>query len=66
MDSTTEPDLRESPLSGEEPLAHVTRDGVEYTILGTAHISHKSVETVRRMLGGGDYDAVAVELCSSR
>ncbi len=66
MDPTSEAELQEPLLSGDEPVAHLTRDGVEYTVLGTAHISHKSVETVRRMLGEGDYDAVAVELCSSR
>ena len=45
---------------------HLTRDGVEYTLLGTAHVSRKSAETVERMLGEGDYDAVAVELCTTR
>lgn len=52
--------------TSDEPLAHVTRDGVEYTLLGTAHVSRKSAETVRRMIDEGDFDAVAVELCPTR
>ncbi len=35
-------------------------------ILGTAHVSRVSREQVTRLLGSGDYDAVAVELCGSR
>jgi pheromone shutdown-related protein TraB len=63
-DGRTEP---APPLvDGGEPVVQVTRDRVEYTLLGTAHVSRRSVETVRRMLDEGDFDAVAVELCSSR
>ena len=52
--------------SPEEPTARWFRDGVEYTLLGTAHVSRRSVETVRAMIRDGDFDAVAVELCSTR
>jgi pheromone shutdown-related protein TraB len=54
------------PPRPPEPVALVTRDGVEYTLLGTAHVSRRSEETVRRMLDEGSFDAVAVELCASR
>ena len=36
------------------------------TILGTAHVSHVSVETVKQLLDSGSFDAVAVELCANR
>ena len=54
-----------SALSGQ-PLARVTRDGVEYTILGTAHVSRASVSAVQALMQNANFDAVAVELCDSR
>ena len=48
-------------LSGQ-PHAIVERDGVRYTLLGTAHVSHSSVDAVRAAIDGGDYDTIAVEL----
>lgn len=53
-------------LFADEPVREVTRDGVQYTLLGTAHVSRTSAEAVRRLLDSGRYDAVAVELCGSR
>lgn len=53
-------------LFGDEPVAHVQRDGVEYTLLGTAHVSRISAEVVQRALASGHFDAVAVELCAAR
>ncbi|MDR3389723.1 MAG: TraB/GumN family protein [Rudaea sp.] len=49
-----------------QPLARVARDGVEYTLLGTAHVSRASVTAVRSLIGTGDFDAIAVELCDTR
>jgi pheromone shutdown-related protein TraB len=49
-----------------QPLRTVTRDGVEYTLLGTAHVSRASVAAVHHLIGTGDFDAVAVELCETR
>jgi pheromone shutdown-related protein TraB len=54
-----------SPLDGQ-PLARVTRDGVEYTLLGTAHVSRTSVAAVRELIAREHFDAIAVELCDSR
>jgi len=53
-------------LFGNEPVRHVERDGVDYALLGTAHVSRTSADAVQRLLESGHYDAVAIELCSSR
>jgi len=49
-----------------EPVVELDRDGVHYTLLGTAHVSRRSAETVRGMIESGKFDAVAVELCHNR
>ena len=54
-----------SDLAGQ-PHAVVERDGVRYTLLGTAHVSRASVEAVRAAIASGRYDAVAVELDEQR
>ncbi len=53
------------PLAGQ-PVEVVERDGVRYTILGTAHVSLASVEAVRAIIARQSFDAIAVELCDSR
>ena len=45
-----------------QPHAVVERDGVRFTLLGTAHVSSSSVDAVREAIDGGDFDGVAVEL----
>ncbi len=71
MDSTTispDPDTQApaaDALAGQ-PLTRCTRDGVEYTLLGTAHVSRASVAAVRSLIETGDFDAIAVELCETR
>jgi pheromone shutdown-related protein TraB len=50
----------------DQPIRRVIRDGVEYTLLGTAHVSRASAEAVREMTSSGEFDAVAVELCQAR
>ena len=49
-----------------QPHAVVERDGVRYTLLGTAHVSHSSVEAVEDAIQSGGFDTVAVELDASR
>jgi pheromone shutdown-related protein TraB len=49
-----------------EPRIDVRLGSSIVTLLGTAHVSRVSAEKVRELLGTGDYDAVAVELCPSR
>jgi pheromone shutdown-related protein TraB len=55
----------DNALDGQ-PIARVARDGVEYTLLGTAHVSRASVTAVRSLIETGDFDAIAVELCDTR
>ena len=49
-----------------EPVIEIERDGVFYTLLGTAHVSRTSAETVTRLAETGHYDAISVELCENR
>ncbi|MGH8032879.1 MAG: TraB/GumN family protein [Luteimonas sp.] len=57
-----------SPLPDwrSQPHAVVERDGVTYTLLGTAHVSKESVVAVQAAIATGDFDAVAVELDAQR
>jgi pheromone shutdown-related protein TraB len=50
----------------DQPIERVQRDGVEYVVLGTAHVSRSSMEAVEALLEHERFDAVAVELCESR
>ncbi|MFZ2237853.1 MAG: TraB family protein, partial [Dokdonella sp.] len=50
----------------DQPMKRVTRDGVEYVLLGTAHVSRTSVDAVNEILATESFDAVAVELCDPR
>ncbi|WP_405051668.1 TraB/GumN family protein [Stenotrophomonas pigmentata] len=52
-------------LAGQ-PVRVVERDGVRYTLLGTAHVSAASVQAVEQAIASGQYDAVAVELDPQR
>jgi pheromone shutdown-related protein TraB len=59
---------RTPPAQGA-PAEHVTtltRDGRTFHLIGTAHISAKSVEEVRRVIEQVRPDAVCVELCETR
>lgn len=53
-------------LLHDQPLQVVERDGCEFALLGTAHISQSSVDAVRSALEHTAFDAVAVELCEAR
>ena len=68
-ESETSPKLEaaiENPTPNEQPSREITRDGVHYFLLGTAHVSPASVEAVKQLSGSGDFDAIAVELCPAR
>jgi len=54
-----------TPLA-DQPHAIVERDGVRYTLLGTAHVSKASVDAVHAAIGSGAYDTIAVELDAPR
>jgi pheromone shutdown-related protein TraB len=53
------------PLAGQ-PITELERDGVHYTLLGTAHVSQASVDAVRLLAAQQRFDAIAVELCEPR
>lgn len=53
-------------LFAGQPYRIVERDGVRYTLLGTAHVSLASVAAVERAIDSGRFDAVAVELDPQR
>lgn len=55
-----------SELLAAQPIARIQRDGVEYVLLGTAHVSRASVDAVREILQRESFDAVAIELCELR
>jgi pheromone shutdown-related protein TraB len=52
-------------LAGQ-PTAIVERDGIRFTLLGTAHVSKASVDAVRAAIASGAFDQVAVELDPQR
>ncbi len=58
----------DAPVSSlaAQPTRETTIGDTELTLLGTAHVSKASAETVERLLRSGDYDAVAVELDPGR
>ena len=45
---------------------HITYEGKEFIIIGTAHVSHESAELVSRVIEEEKPDTVCVELCDSR
>ncbi len=49
-----------------EPMEIIQVDDSRITLLGTAHVSQTSTDTVAMLLETGNYNAVAVELCPSR
>jgi len=53
------------PAAGE-PTIDLRIGDSHVRLLGTAHVSRSSAETVKELLETGEYDAVAVELCPSR
>lgn len=59
------PDMLETLLH-DQPHAIVERDGVRFTLLGTAHVSQASVDAVSDAIASGRFDAVAVELDAHR
>jgi len=65
MNMDTSIDAHSDPLAGQ-PHQLVERDGVRYTLLGTAHVSKTSVDAVRAAIATGAYDTVAVELDAGR
>ena len=49
-----------------QPVIEVDADGIHFTLLGTAHVSAKSLEAVKAAIDSGAYDTIAVELDANR
>ena len=49
-----------------QPHIELERDGVHYTLLGTAHVSKASIDAVKAAIDSGSFDAIAVELDAQR
>ena len=62
-DSTPAPP--DDPLHNQ-PITRIQRDGIEYVLLGTAHVSRTSVDAVNALVEREAFDAIAIELCESR
>ncbi|WP_369944354.1 TraB/GumN family protein [Xanthomonas medicagonis] len=65
MNELSQPGADDALFAGQ-PYRIVERDGVRYTLLGTAHVSLASVAAVERAIDSGRFDAVAVELDPQR
>jgi len=57
--------MKESRFA-DQPVVELERDGVHYTLLGTAHVSKTSIDAVLAAIDSGRFDAVAVELDEQR
>ena len=55
-----------APDHAGQPVIELERDGVHYTLLGTAHVSRASIDAVLAAIDSGRYDAIAVELDEQR
>jgi pheromone shutdown protein TraB len=64
--STTAPSATSGGNDVAGPRAVVRRDGVTFTLLGTAHVSPASADEVEHAIASGAFDAVAIELDANR
>lgn len=62
----TEAATQDSASYAGQPVIELERDGVHYTLLGTAHVSKASIDAVNAAIDSGRFDAVAVELDEQR
>ena len=53
-------------MSTSDPVTVLSHGDKQLYLLGTAHVSRKSVEDVRRVIHEVRPDTVCVELCASR
>jgi pheromone shutdown-related protein TraB len=60
------PEADVATATDSDPIVSTQVGSTRITLLGTAHVSRKSAETVTRMIDSGEFDVVAVELCPSR
>lgn len=55
-----------SALIDSQPKEVVTLGDIEFTLLGTAHVSKASADAVQALIETDNYDCVAIELCKTR
>lgn len=55
-----------TPDFAGQPVIEVQAGGISYTLLGTAHVSLKSLEAVKAAIDSGQYETIAVELDANR
>ncbi len=53
-------------LLADQPVHVIEAHGARFTLLGTAHVSRTSAETVTALIRSGHFDAVAIELDPGR
>ncbi len=63
---TTEAESTTPDYLRDQPHTIIERDGVRFTLLGTAHVSKASVDAVNAALASNQFDAIAVELDTNR
>lgn len=64
--TATAPDVAATDPLHDQPITRIERDGVEYVLLGTAHVSRSSRDAVDAIIAREPFDAIAVELCEAR
>jgi pheromone shutdown-related protein TraB len=64
--SSTSPEPEVAPETLERDIERLELDGREYILVGTAHISQESVDTVEWVIDKEDPDVVCVELDAQR
>ena len=57
---------KDDDITTNEPISQLSCGSTEVTLLGTAHVSRASADTVRDFINSGRFDAVAIELCNNR
>ncbi len=50
----------------DQPHRIIDHNGTRFVVLGTAHVSQKSVDVVRELLQSGQFDTAAIELDENR
>jgi pheromone shutdown-related protein TraB len=63
---TTEQNYITPDFLRDQPHTIIERDGVRFTVLGTAHVSKASVDAVNAAIASNQFDAIAVELDVNR
>jgi pheromone shutdown-related protein TraB len=53
-------------MTNESNIHHLTFEGKEVVLVGTAHVSKESAELVTKVINDEHFDTVCVELCESR